>query len=303
LAQYRLRPNDQVRFTYVVSRRKSDGDYRLMIGDSVMVSLVSDAELQLGTLERGLEIQPDGYIHLDVLEQPVFAAGLTIMQLRAVLEQRYSKYYRNPAVNVKPVKTSTLADDIRNAIGGASGLQQQADEQRVAPDGTVSLAWIGRVQVQGLTLEEVAAEVNARYAAAGAGLIVTPSLTQQADHFVYVMGHVATPGRIQLRGPTTVSMAIAAAGGWQPEGNLRQVVIFRRAEDWRLVATMLDLRGAWLGKRPTPADEIWLRDGDVVIIPPTPITIFENFVRQVFTEGAYAVVPFQGFSINIGDPN
>lgn len=303
LAEYRLRPDDLVRFTYVVSRRKSDGDYRLMIGDSIMVTLVSDRDLDLGNLDRGIEIQPDGYIHLDVLEKPVFAAGLTIPQLRAVLEERYGRFYNDPSVNVKPVKTSTLAEDIRNAVGGASGLQQQADEQRVSPDGTVMLAWIGRVCVQGLTLEEVASEVNARYAAAGAGLVVTPSLIQQADHFVYVMGHVNNPGQIQLRGPTTVSMAIAAAGGWQPEGNLRQIVVFRRAEDWRLVATMLDLRGALLGKRPTPSDEIWLRDGDVVILPPTPITRFDNFVRQVFTEGAYAVVPFQGFGFNFGNQN
>ncbi len=300
LRNYRLRPNDELQVVYVVSRRLSNGDYRLMIGDSVMISLIGDAELNQGTLERGLEIQPDGFIHADALKKPVFAAGLTVSQLREVLEERYLELYNEPAVSVKPVKTSTLADDIRNAVGGASGLQQQALQIRVAPDGTIRLPWIGAVNVQGLTLNDVKQEINARYSASGAGLVVEPILAQQADHFVYVMGRVGQAGQIQLQGPTTVSMAIAAAGGWEAEGNLRQVVVFRRADDWRLISTMLDLRGAYYGKRPTPSDEIWLRDGDVVIVPPTPITVFDDFVRQVFTEGVYAVVPFQGIAINLG---
>ncbi|MEZ6091186.1 MAG: hypothetical protein R3C05_24825 [Pirellulaceae bacterium] len=60
---------------------------------------------------------------------------------------------------------------------------------------------------------------------------------------------------------------------------------------------MLDLRGAILGKAPLPSDEIWLRDGDVVIVPASPIRLFDNFVAQVFTEGIYGIVPFQGFSV------
>ncbi|MGB1708211.1 MAG: sugar ABC transporter substrate-binding protein, partial [Rubripirellula sp.] len=67
---------------------------------------------------------------------------------------------------------------------------------------------------------------------------------------------VGTPSRVALDGPTTVLGVIASAGRHLHEGNLRQVVIMRRAEDWRLVSTMLDLQGAVFGKRPTPADEI-----------------------------------------------
>ena len=94
--------------------------------------------------------------------------------------------------------------------------------------------------------------------------------------------------------------AIASAGGHLPDGNLRQVVIMRRAEDWRLVSTMLDLQGAVYGKRPTPADEIWLRDGDVIIIPDKPITRLNNWIRQVFTEGIYQIYPvnFDDFTLN-----
>ena len=84
------------------------------------------------------------------------------------------------------------------------------------------------------------------------------------------------------------------AGGHVTNGdaNLRQVVVFRRGENWELLSTMLDLRGAVLGRTAHPADEIWVRDGDVIIVPSAPIRLINNFVRQVFTEGIYGVLPF-----------
>jgi polysaccharide export outer membrane protein len=143
-------------------------------------------------------------------------------------------------------------------------------------------------------------EINLRYGELVVGIDAEPILTAQAPHFVHVLGQVGAPSRVALDGPTTVLGAIASAGGHLPDGNLRQVVIMRRAEDWRLVSTMLDLQGAVYGKRPTPADEIWLRDGDVIIIPDKPITRLNNWIRQVFTEGIYQIYPvnFDDFTLN-----
>ena len=90
------------------------------------------------------------------------------------------------------------------------------------------------------------------------------------------------------------------AGGHVTGANLRQVVIFRRGENWELLSTLLDLRGAILGRTAHPADEIWVRDGDVIILPSAPIRLFNNFVRQVFTEGVYGVVPISA-NYNFGN--
>jgi polysaccharide export outer membrane protein len=79
---------------------------------------------------------------------------------------------------------------------------------------------------------------------------------------------------------------------------MRQVVVLRRAEDWRLISTMLDLQGAVLGKRPVPTDEIWVRDGDVIIVPERPIVRLNNWIEQIFTNGLYAVYPAQLFNNN-----
>lgn len=291
LSHYRLRPGDSLQIVYLLIRKQTDGEYRLEVGDEILIESTADADLTRGTLERGLRIQPDGSITVRLIGQ-VHAAGLTVSALKKQLDTLYERIYEEPSVDVTPVRTNRLAEDIRDAVGGQSGFNSQVLTVTVMPDGKIRLPGIGEVCVQGFTLSEMKAEVNLRYSRRAVGLEIEPSLASQAPHFVHVLGEVGTPNRIEMNGPTTVLGAIAAAGGSLPSSNLRQVVVLRRAEDWRLISTMLDLQGAIYGKRPTPADEIWLRDGDVIIVPSKPIVRLNWFVRQVFTEGIYGVMPF-----------
>ena len=297
LSQYRLRPGDELLVFYLITRRQNQGEYRLAPGDTLLIESVADPDLARGTLQSGLEIQPDGTITVRLLGQ-VKAGGLTVRQLRDVLEEQYKKYYDEPAIDVTPVLTNRLADDIRNAVGGQSGFNQQAITVIVMPDGKIRLPGVGEICVQGFSLTELKKEVNLRYSEIVVGLEVEPLLVQQAPHFVHVLGEVTTPGRIELTVPTTVLSAVASAGGQLVGANMRQVVVFRRADDWRLVSTMLDLNGAINGKRPTPSDEIWVRDGDVIVVPPKPITLIDNWVEQLFTNGLYGVVPPGLFNID-----
>ena len=261
-----------------------------MPGDEVLIESISDADLTRGTLENGLVIQPDGTITARLIGQ-VQAAGMTVEQLRDHLNEAYSDLLKEPAIDVTPVRTNTLAEDIRNAVGGLGGFNSQTLAVTVMPDGKIRLPGIGEVCVQGFTLNQLKREINLRYDEVVVGIDTEPLLVTQAPHFVHILGQVAAPGRVQLDGPTTVLGGIASVGGSLPGGNMRQVVVFRRAEDWRLISTMLDLKGALLGKRPTPADEIWLRDGDVIIVPDKPITRFNNWTNQLFTEGLYRILP------------
>ena len=72
---------------------------------------------------------------------------------------------------------------------------------------------------------------------------------------------------------------------------MKQIVVFRRGDDWRLLATMVDLDAALHGKQPCPAGEIWLSDSDVVIVPKSPILRADDFIDLVFTRGIYGVFP------------
>jgi len=300
---YRVRVGDRLRFVYILAREVLSDSFPLRVGDELQIDSLTDPELHLGdvTQGRGVTIQPDGMLYLRMIG-PIRAAGLTIPQLRRHLEEAYKDKIKIPAMDVIPIKTNTLLEDIRSAVDARQGQGGQNFIDTVHPDGTVRLPKIGPICVQGMTLDEVKREVNLRFRQIVTGLEVEPILDQEAQHFVYVLGEVGEAGRFILLGPTSVSQALALAQGTIPGANTREIVIFRRAEDWRLIATRVDLRGAHLGKVPTPADEIWLRDGDLIIVPPTPIRRFDNFVQQVFTDGAYGLFPFaqlgSGFNVN-----
>jgi polysaccharide export outer membrane protein len=145
-------------------------------------------------------------------------------------------------------------------------------------------------------LDELKREIDARYAELlnGHGIEVTPVLSQRAPRFIYVLGEVTNSGRFDMVGPTNVMQAIALAGGWQNGGNLRHIIVFRRADDWRLMATKIDIRGSLYGKRPIPTDNIWLRDSDVVLVTKQPIKTVADGIDLIFTQGIYAVLPILG---------
>ncbi len=284
--EYRLRVDDTLEFVYRLTRDEQPDPYKLNVGDEVRIESNADANLN-----RNLIIQPDGTITLPLVGQ-VKATRHTVTELRDSVEKLYEQYYKIPAITVTPIKVNTKLDDLRNAVDRRQGTGGQTRDSRVMPEGTIALPAIGTIMAQGLTIREFKRELDERYALIVEGIEVQPILTQRATRYVYVLGEVAHPGRYDLQAPTTLMQAIAMAGGWNVGGNLRQTVVFRRGDDWRLLVTMCDIRGALYGKTAAPADEIWINDSDVVVVPKAPIRVFDDWVSLVFTNGLYRVIPF-----------
>ena len=283
--EYRLRVDDQLDMTYRLTRDETPDPYKLNVGDEVRVESFTDPDLN-----RDLLIQPDGTITLRLLGQ-VHATGRTVAQLTDALDELYKKYYKSPSITVTPLKVNTKLDDLRNTVDRRAGVGGQDQFVRVTPEGTVSLPAIGSIMAQGLTLTEFQDEVNERYHQEIEGIQVIPILSQRAPRYVFVEGEVNNPGRFEMTGPTTALQAITMAGGWRVGANLRQIVVFRRGDDWRLMATMINLEGALLGRTPCPKGEIWIDDSDVIIVPKGPILQADDFINLVFTRGIYGVFP------------
>ncbi len=308
--EYRLRVDDQIAFVFRLTREESSCPYEFQVGDTLRVesltgdnSSASEDSPENDNIGRQLIVQPDGSISLPLLGQ-VRAARMTVDGLRQHLEERYKKFYKVPAITVTPLLINTKLQDLISSVDarqGSGGLQLQVT---ITPAGKIHVPGIGAICAQGLTLEELKFEIDARYAVTIPGVAVTPILTLRAPRFLYVLGEVAQPGQFQLTGPTTLMGAIALGGGWNIGANLRQVVVFRRGEDWRLMATMVDIRGALYGRRPTPAGEIWLNDSDIVVVPKTKIQATDEIINQFFSNGLYSLFPqfangqfnFQNFS-------
>ena len=82
------------------------------------------------------------------------------------------------------------------------------------------------------------------------GVEVVPVLRQRGPRYVYVLGEVVAPGRYTLEAPTTVMQAISMAGSWPVGAHLTNVVVFRRGDAWRLIATKLNWRATRVGRPP-----------------------------------------------------
>jgi polysaccharide export outer membrane protein len=292
--EYRLRVDDTIEFIYRLTREEDSRPYRLNVGDELAIESLTDKNL-----DRNLIVQPDGTITLRLLGQ-TRAAELTVTELRNNLLKLYGKYYKERAftLTVTPLKVNTKLEDLRATVDSRAGRGGQSLITVVTPAGEIQLPAIGSVPAQGLTIDELKREVDERYSQEFQGIEVSLVLTQRAPRHIYVVGEVGNPGRFELVGPTTVTQALALAGSYNIGANIRQIVVFRRDADWRLMATRIDLAGALLGKRPNPADEIWLRDSDIVIVPKSPVQLADDFIEMVFTRGIYGVMPFQGISLN-----
>ncbi len=238
-----------------------------------------------------MQVQPDGVISLPLIGD-VDAAGRTVKDLTDDLVQRFGRIEQQPLITVTPLEVNNALQELIKAVTSQSRSSGQALDLRVTPEGTIQAPGIGSVFVQGLTLEEARSELVARYAATfGPGLLVSPSLTERAASYVFVGGEVKTPGRYTLEGPTTVMQAIALSGGFNNGGNLREVVVFRRDENWCLKATKINVYGPLYGKDPCPVNDVWLRDNDLVIVPKSRILCADDVIELYFTRGVYAVFP------------
>jgi polysaccharide biosynthesis/export protein len=283
---YRLRVDDRLAFVYRLSGKVASQPYRLNVRDRIQVQSLSAPEV----INRELIVQPDGTITLPLLGQ-VRAAGATLEELSKHLDEQFKSQIKDPRITVTPLVLNSNLEELRSSVDRRYGQGGQVSDARVSPDGTVQLPAIGPVPAQGMTLEEMEREVKTRYARIVEGLEVTPILLDRAPRFIYVVGEVKLPGRYTMEGPTTLMQAVALAGSWNVGAQLNNVVVFRRDENWQLIATKVDIRSSLLFKKPCPAGEIWLRDSDIVLIPKSPILCADDVIELVFTRGIYGVFP------------
>jgi polysaccharide export outer membrane protein len=290
VSSYYLRVNDLLTLTYITSRQVMGERYRLGVGDRLRVESSVDE-----TLDREVYVQPDGEITLPLVGE-VMAAGKTVKELREELIEVFRGTQRQPQITITPLEINSGLQEIIKAVKSEIGSTGQAQDLKVTPEGTIQVPGLGSVYVQGLTLEELRAELEARYKASfGAGLMISPALTQRATSYVFVGGEVKSPNRYTLEGPTTVMQAVAMAGGWNIGGNVRQIVVFRRDENWCLKAIKIDVRAPLYGADPCPVNDVWLRDNDLVIIPKTKVLCATDVINLYFTRGVYAVFPVTFF--------
>ena len=158
----------------------------------------------------------------------------------------------------------------------------------VEPDGYITLREIGDVKVEGDTLPELRRTLQSAYEKILANPDISVDLKDFQRPYFMVLGQVGRPGKYDLRGVTTVSEAVAMAGGFTNQSKHSQVLLFRRVNDRWTSVTKIDLKHM-LNSRHLSEDSS-LRSGDMVYVPQNTISKVKTWVPTP-TMGTYETIP------------
>ncbi len=147
LPDYIIEPPDVLEIDAIKITPKPD--YRLEPLD--VVAIAATGLLPEEAITGEYAIQPNGTIQLGFTLGSITAAGLTVEEFEAQLNQRLQAVYKKPQAWV--------------TISQLAAQQQIAGEHLVAPDGKVNLGTYGRVKLVGLTIEEARATLESHLSA------------------------------------------------------------------------------------------------------------------------------------------
>src|SRR5271170_1296460 len=185
-----------------------------------------------------------------------------------------------PALQQRNPRYQVMRDDILNvSFHIAPELNQTVTVQ---PDGYITLLSVGSVLVQGLTVPQVTDTITKAYAKVLHDPIINVNLQDFQKPFFVVSGQVAKPGQYDLRYDTTVSQAIAVAGGLVPTAKTQLFVFHRVSSGWMEVKKF-NLKDILNGKNIN--EDAFLKPGDMIFVPEKFITNFRKYVP--YTVGLY----------------
>jgi len=145
----------------------------------------------------------------------------------------------------------------------------------VQPDGYINLEGAGSVYVKGLTVPEVVQAIVKAYSGVLHDPIIHVDLVDFQKPYFLVSGQVGRPGQYDLRHDTTVSEAIAIAGGFAPTAKT-QVFLFHRISTGWVEVKRLNLKDILNGKNVN--EDAQLSSGDMLFVPEKFISNFRKYV-------------------------
>lgn len=288
------------------SQFDSANDYLLGAGDQLAIEVVGYPEFSDTHV-----VLPDGTISVPLIGT-IRASGQTLSSLARVIEADLGRSYLvNPIVDLSlltlrpisvtlsgevhrpgPLELDSLQDDgtgptLVNALIAAGGVTNFADIREIT---------VRRTQVNGRTetialnfWDSLVSEPTAVNLMLRDGdSVIVPRLSSEdtidraliarstiapGTVRVKVVGEVKSPGEIEVTPDSSISSAIATAGGPTVDARLSKVT-FVRVDEYENVTTQeLDLRNL--------TDSIQVKPGDVIIVPKTGVSTGLDFAARL----------------------
>ncbi len=146
----------------------------------------------------------------------------------------------------------------------------------VQPDGFVTLRGVGDIKVQGLTVPELTQTLRTAYGKILNDPIISVNLKDFEKPYFVADGQVGRPGKYDLRGDTTLTQAIAIAGGFSTGSKASQVLLFRRVSDQWMEAKIVDVHK--MHKTGDLKEDPLLHPGDMLFVPKTAFSKIDRYL-------------------------
>lgn len=155
-------------------------------------------------------------------------------------------------------------DEVRITVFGQ---QELTAESQVSATGTVQVPLLGTMIIAGKTSADAAHIIAQRYEAGNflKNAQVNLLVTKYRSQVVAILGRVNSPGKLVLEGPTSLTQALAWAGGIAPTGSER-LILTRTLANGRQERTEYDLQ-QMLNHAAEQQPTVWLKDGDTIYAP------------------------------------
>ncbi len=151
----------------------------------------------------------------------------------------------------------------------------------VQPDGYISLMGVGSIRLEGLNLDQAQTAIRDAYVNAKVlkDPLVTVDLKDFQKPYFSVNGQVWKPGQYELRRDTTLTEALAIAGGLSPSSR-QQVFLFHRVSSGWAEVKCYEIKKILHGK--DISEDPHLQPGDMLFVPENFITKFKKYVPYSF---------------------
>jgi len=133
----------------------------------------------------------------------------------------------------------------------------------VRPDGKISMPLLHDVQAAGLSAMQLRDKIATALGEFMPNPEVAVSVTEVRSMRVSILGEVAKPGVLELRGQTTILEVIAMAGGFKDFASPSKITVIRLDEGGKTKRIRFNYNKA-IG---SDEENLILRSGDVVVVP------------------------------------
>jgi polysaccharide export outer membrane protein len=146
----------------------------------------------------------------------------------------------------------------------------------VQPDGFVNLKDVGDVHVSGETVPQLRATITSSYGKILNAPVVSVVLKTFEQPYFTVGGEVGRPGKYDLRGDTTLTEALAIAGGVRDSGKRSQILLFRRVNENWCETRQLDFKK--MMAQGNLEEDIHLKPGDMIYVPHSWVSDLKRYI-------------------------